>query len=106
MALRLYDKAMHAARYWLLRNLPTCKELAPVMSQSLERALTLRERVVLKLHLWVCIWCVRYLEQLRLMGSILRAREARTPDDETPAAPRLSPEARERLKSALKHHSR
>lgn len=33
----LYDKAVHAVRYFLLRRLPTCKQMAPVMSESLAR---------------------------------------------------------------------
>ena len=69
MGTGLYDKAIHAVRYFLLRRLPTCKQMAPVMSESLERPLTLRERVMLKLHLWVCVWCVWYLENLRTMRS-------------------------------------
>jgi hypothetical protein len=95
-----YKKATHAVRYFLLRRLPTCKEMVALMSQSMERPLTLRERVLLKLHLWVCAWCVWYLEQLRLLRSALRARVA----DAEAAAPRgasLSPEARERIKRSL-----
>jgi hypothetical protein len=102
MALRLFQKAMHAVRYWLLRRLPSCKELAPLMSQSLDRSLTLRERVVLKLHLWVCIWCVRYLGQLHFMSDILRARAERVSGDTPSSGPALSAAARERLRRSLK----
>jgi len=105
MALQFFEKGMHAARYWLLRNLPTCKQVAPLMSASLERALTLRERVTLKLHLWVCVWCVYYLEQLQLMRNVLRARETQIIEQESFAAPSLSIEARERIKDALKHRA-
>ena len=101
MALRLYDKARQAVRQRLLRRLLSCKELAPVLSQSLERALTLRERVRLRLHLLVCVWCVRYLAQLRIMRASLRARAARVTDDTPAAGPALSLAARTRLKSSL-----
>jgi hypothetical protein len=97
----LYKRATHALRYWLLRRLPTCKQTVALVSQSLERPLTLRERVTTKLHLWVCIWCVRYLEQLRLMRDTLRARGEQVPDDASRNADALSPQARERLKRAL-----
>ena len=97
----LYDKAVHAVRYFLLRRLPTCKQMAPVMSESLERPLTLRERAALKLHLWVCVWCVWYLEQLRTMRGTLRARSAREETDEADSAVKLSEEARERIRRAL-----
>ena len=103
MAQGLYDKAVHAVRYFLLRRLPTCKQMAPVMSASLERRLTLRERVALKLHLWVCVWCVWYLENLRTMRSALRARAVHDEEaaDDVDSAVKLSEEARERIRRAL-----
>lgn len=102
MATGLYDRMIHAVRYFLLRRLPTCKQMAPLMSESLERPLTLRERATLKLHLWVCVWCVWYLEQLRTMRSALRARAAREDvADEVESAVKLSEEARERIRRAL-----
>jgi hypothetical protein len=69
------------------------------MSQSLERSLTLRERMILKTHLLVCIWCVWYLDQIRRMSSILQT----APEDETTVTgvAELSDQARERLKQAL-----
>jgi hypothetical protein len=103
MATGLYSKAVHAVRYFLLRRLPTCKQMAPVMSESLERPLTLRERLTLKLHLWVCVWCVWYLENLRTMRTALRTRGAReeSDPDEVGSAVKLSEEARERIRRAL-----
>lgn len=101
MGLGLYNKAVHAARYFLLRRLPTCKQMAPVMSESLERPLTLRERVTLRLHLWVCVWCVWYLEHLRTMRATLHARRTREEVDETNSAVKLPDEARERIRRAL-----
>ena len=103
MAARLYDKAVHAVRYFLLRRLPPCKAMVPLMSQSLERPLTLRERVTLRLHLWVCIWCIWYLEQLRLLRKAVGARAALAADDEISPTISLSAEARDRIKHALKN---
>jgi len=101
----LYKKATHALRYFFLRRLPTCKQTAAVISQSLERPLSLRERVKTKLHLWICIWCVRYLEQLQLMRDTLRARGSKLPEEEDASTASLSAEARERMKRALSQHS-
>lgn len=108
MALRPYNpynKVRHALRYFLLRRLPTCKEIAPLMSESMERRLTVRERVALRLHLWVCVWCEWYLQQLRLMRAALRTKSAQSDVEEltspATAAAALSTEARERLKRAL-----
>jgi hypothetical protein len=72
-----------------------------MMSESLERRLTLRERVVLKLHLLVCAWCVWYLRQLRFMRDAIRSQADRVSDDKSSAALPLSVEARTRIKRAL-----
>src|SRR4051794_28247924 len=103
MAHGLYHRAMHAVRYYLLRRLPTCKQVVPLMSQSLERRLTLRERITLKLHLWICLWCVWYLEHLHVMRDAVELRAAKVSENgsSTASAPALSAEARERLKRAL-----
>ena len=101
----LYKKATHALRYFFLRRLPTCKQTVSIISRSMERPPSLRERVKTKLHLWVCIWCVRYLEQLQLMRDTLRARGSKAPDEGDAADASLSAEARERMKRAISQHS-
>jgi hypothetical protein len=96
-----YEKAKHAVRFWLLRRLPPCKQTVEIISQSLERPLSMRERVLLKLHLWVCMWCVWYLEHLQIMRDTMRQNASEVPEMNSPTAPRLSPEARERIKEAI-----
>jgi hypothetical protein len=100
MALKAYDKLKHAMRYWLLRKLPTCQQTVEKISQSMERKLTLRERIDLKLHLWICAWCQWYLEHLQLIRDAARAKGAESPDLES-TNPSLSAEARERIKRKL-----
>ncbi|HLL77096.1 MAG TPA: hypothetical protein VK421_17720 [Pyrinomonadaceae bacterium] len=95
----LVGRATHAVRYFLLRRLPACRQMAALMSESMERPLTLRERVTLRLHLWACIWCVWYLEQLQLLRAGLRERAEA---EDSAADINLSLEARERIKRALK----
>jgi hypothetical protein len=104
-ALKLYQKTKVALRLWLLRRLPSCGELAPVMSESMERRLTLRERVTLKLHLIVCRWCVWYFRQLHSTRATLRRKAATISEDE-PSKTQLSHAARERIKRALDHQAR
>ena len=95
--MRLYDKTKHAIRYWLLRRLPTCKQTTEVISQGMERPLSINEKILLKLHLWVCAWCQWYLEQLYGIRSTLR-----TPNEDAEiSAVGLSPEARERIKRSI-----
>jgi hypothetical protein len=47
--------------------------MVSLMSESMDRPLSLGERVQLKLHLIVCTWCVRYLNQINFMRQLLRA---------------------------------
>ena len=101
MARGLIQRATHAARYFLLRRLPPCKQMTALMSESMERPLGLRERVTFRLHLWVCIWCVWYLEQLHTLRASLRERGERRAAEDSAAAARLSLEARDRIKRAL-----
>ncbi len=96
-----YEKVKHAIRFWLLRRLPPCKQAVEVISQSFERSLSLHERVILKLHLWICVWCQWYLEHLEIMRNAMREKGAESPEMDFPSAPTLSSEARERIKRRL-----
>ena len=98
--MKVTDKMRLAGRRFLLRRLPPCDQLTPVMSDSLDRALPFHGRLILKLHLFVCMRCTRYLKQLKLMRAVIRARSAKLLSEES-AANTLSGEARERIKRAL-----
>jgi hypothetical protein len=99
---KAYEKLKHSIRYWLLRKLPTCQATVEKISQSMERRLTLRERIELKLHLWICAWCQWYLEHLQLIRDTARAKGAESPDrDLDSVSPKLSNEARERIRRKL-----
>jgi hypothetical protein len=99
MAVRLYAKLKHAIRFWLLRRLPNCQRTVVILSESLERPLSLRERVTVKVHLWICAWCQWYLEHLLLIRDTARAKGSESLDLST--GPGLSAEARERIKRKL-----
>ena len=99
MALKLYDKLKHGIRFWLLRTLPTCQQTVETISQSMERRLTLRESVKLKIHFWICVWCQWYMEHLQLIRDASRAQANKAPDLMTSTT--LSNEARERIRRRL-----
>lgn len=99
MALKLYEKLKHAVRFWLLRRLPNCQQMVVTISQSMERPLTLTERISMKLHLWICAWCQWYLEHLQLIRDAARAKGEDLPD--LSSGPGLSDEARERIRRRL-----
>lgn len=96
MASQVYQRLRLSFIFWLARRLPTCREIIPVFSQSLDRKLSLREWIVARLHLFVCADCVRYLKQLRFLREAFRFQE--TLDH----ASSLTPEARARLKASLR----
>ena len=75
----------------------TCKRAAALLSASMERALPLRERLLLRLHLRLCAACMRFKTQLLLLRRALR--RADSPTDEAVA---LSPDARARITRALR----
>jgi hypothetical protein len=84
----------------ILRTLPPCKEIVQIISASLDRPLTLRERLVMKLHLVACRPCQRYLAQSEFLQTATHHLDDELKDDLL--AGRLSDEARERIKTLLK----
>jgi hypothetical protein len=99
MAVKFYDKLKHSIRYWLLRRLPTCERTVEKISQSMERSLSLQERVLLKLHLWICAWCQLYMEHLQIIRDSARAKADAPPDFRSSGG--LSNDARERIRRRL-----
>jgi hypothetical protein len=61
---------------------PTCKEVHRLVSEGMDRELTLVERTRMRLHLIVCEACTRFNGQMDLLRRAMRA----TPpgDDGTP----------------------
>jgi hypothetical protein len=98
--LKLYYKIRLILRRWMLRRLPPCDQLVPFASESFDRKLPLRKRLVLRLHLFVCLRCRRYLLQLNLIRTTVRAKSAKLLVEEA-AESSLSLDARERIKHAL-----
>ena len=99
--LKAYIESKRAIRRRLLRALQPCEEMVPLMSESLDRRLGVLERLQLKLHLMVCVWCVRYLKQIKFVRELVRQRSfAAVNDTATPMA--LPAEARQRICRSLK----
>jgi hypothetical protein len=66
------------------------------MSESLDRRLTPREWLTLRLHLLACVWCDWYLRQI---SDVRHACSAAA--DSGPSVPRLADDARERIRRRL-----
>ncbi len=49
-----------------------CKQASQLISQSLDRSLTLRERLSLKLHLLICEFCKRFSQHMQTIRVALK----------------------------------
>ena len=84
----------------LLPILPPCKEIVKIISASLDRKLTLREKFVMRLHLVACKPCVRYFEQSEFLHEATQKLDDNLKEDVYSG--RLSDEARIRIKELLR----
>ena len=78
------------------RHTPPCTVITRLISESLDRRLSPIERLQIRLHARICVWCSRYEQQL----TGLRTTLLRGADQIGPAAS-LSPAFRAQLKSQL-----
>lgn len=60
-----------------------CKQTSQLVSQSLDRRLTLQERFAVKVHLWICKYCRRFSRQLMAMRVGLQRMTQSVEDDTT-----------------------
>jgi len=96
----MFGKIKNSFNKMVWKFLPGCKDITALVSRSMEKDLSVRERWVMKTHLYTCIACRRYLTQLEFMSEVFAKQEKKLEKGEH--APRLSSEASERLKNALK----
>jgi len=86
---------------WLTRTIhalsPNCREAIRLQSDALERPMPRLQRIGLRIHLILCLWCSRYGKQIKF----LRTAAQHCDHDHVPKQI-LPREARERIKQALK----
>jgi len=83
----------------ICRFTPTCPEVVRILSEGMERKLSLGMRIKLRIHFLMCSFCERYMKQLKYIREVSSkfpekigdVSEAKLPDD-----------AKERMKSALR----
>jgi len=51
----------------------SCKEASRLISQGMERRLSLGERIALRLHVRICDACTRFTSQMKFLRRALRA---------------------------------
>ena len=79
----------------------TCKHTSRLISEAQERQLSLRERINLRLHVWMCNNCRHFEQQIVTMRKIMQREWTQvTP----PTDNQLPGEARERIRQTLKEN--
>lgn len=79
-----------------------CQKATKLLSESLDRPLPLYQRMLLRMHVWMCRFCSRFEKQLLFMRQIFRHYEKQlSKDHPSPDSASLSPEARARIKKVL-----
>jgi len=78
---------------------PSCREATRLQSEAMDRPLRLRERIGLRIHLFLCRWCRRYGRQIGFLRAAAHEHEKL---DQTLPPQTLRPEGKERIKERLK----
>ncbi|MFZ0712197.1 MAG: hypothetical protein WAM53_19310 [Terrimicrobiaceae bacterium] len=80
------------------RHTPKCPEVVRILSQGMDKKLSLRMRMLLRAHYLICRWCQRYAEHLRYLRLFCR----RSPEEiSNLEVLRMPPNARDRIKRSL-----
>jgi hypothetical protein len=77
---------------------PHCHDITRLLSESMERPLPLRTRVLIRLHFSICVWCERYARHLKYLRKYSCEFSEKGCEH---GEPTLTPGARERLNRAL-----
>jgi predicted anti-sigma-YlaC factor YlaD len=76
----------------------SCKQTSLLVSQSLDRRLRWRERMAVRMHLWICVYCRRFTQQLALIRRMMQPWQDQATAQSEVA---LSQAARERIAQQL-----
>jgi hypothetical protein len=75
-----------------------CRHASQLLSQSMDRRLSFRQRMMLRFHLMMCDACTQFSRQLRVLRSAIGQLGRRMAHDESQALPT---QARERIAAAV-----
>lgn len=75
-----------------------CRHATLLASQSMEKRLSLRQRIALRLHLLMCDACTQFVRQLHVLRAAIGQLGQRVENDEKLV---LSKQARERIAKAV-----
>jgi len=81
---------------------PRCREMTRLISAERDEPLSWLTRLRMRWHYGICVWCVRYRNQLGLLGRLSRSFENESCHENDP---RLSEQSKAKLKDILSRHS-
>jgi hypothetical protein len=84
---------------WVWRKLPCCREIVKLVTASMDRQLTWREWLVMKVHLYSCDSCINFLKQIKFIRSTLIQGDTNLGEAEKSV--HLTDDAKTRMKKAL-----
>lgn len=87
------------------RSLMSCKDVSLLISLGEDQRLTVRERMMLRIHLFFCEACSRFKTQVRFVDKAM-TEYLRGQSGPKKEAPVLSEEARNRIRRAMDEGSR
>lgn len=80
----------------------SCKEVSQLVSESLDRKLSLRQRLLVRIHLMMCGLCRRFRKQMFFLREKTKLFASQIPDWDNQANDySLSHEAKQRMKEAM-----
>ncbi len=80
-----------------------CREISKLVSDSMERELSFRQRMNVWMHLAMCRLCSGFARQVRLLRRAAHDNPERLGPDSNDPKTGLSDEARERIKALLQN---
>lgn len=83
-------------KYWLFN----CKDISRLVSDSMDRNLSLKHRLGIRFHLMMCRYCYRFARQLKRMRQVIQQETA----PQTPPRQTLSDKQKQRIREQLKSH--
>lgn len=83
-------------KHWMFR----CDEVSKKVSLGMDASLPFGTRLAIRFHLWMCRHCSRVHRQMHRLRAI--SRHDMDVDLENECIDKLSPEARERIKTKLR----
>jgi len=86
----------------LMKMMPmiSCKKASRLMSEGMDRRLSIKEMMRLKVHLMMCGACIQVLKQLKGLRRLLRAYRKHLLIKST-SFPRLSQSAKDKIKQVI-----